>query len=326
MDSLGKIAIENYKGKVKQLTLPYYVTKGLGVMNPSIYNDNGTLKVIIRALNYILYHNESQRFQHEYGPLQYIHPEEDRHLRTYNYYAELDNDLNIVWYSPVDFGLLDNVPQWTFVGLEDARLFNFENDMYICGVRRDTTTNGEGRMELCRLKIENNTAKVNTRQRIPAPPPNNTYCEKNWAPVLGKTPLTFVKWHNPIEVVQYFEGNTKTVSLRDNRFATRADLRGSSQVIPYRDGYISITHEVYLHKSELGSKNATYRHRFVFYDKDFNITKITRDFCFMSADIEFCCGLAQKENKLYASFGFQDNSAFVLEMHEDILNDPRLYT
>ena len=47
---------------------------------------------------------------------------------------------------------LDKKPRWTFIGLEDARLQFWNNELYQTGVRRDTTRNGEGRMELSTIK------------------------------------------------------------------------------------------------------------------------------------------------------------------------------
>jgi len=39
----------------------------------------------------------------------------------------------------------------------------------------------------------------------------------------------------------------------------------------------------------------------------------------MDAEIEFCCGLAQKGEDLLISFGFQDNSAFILKMPQHLV-------
>ena len=39
----------------------------------------------------------------------------------------------------------------SFVGLEDARVVRWNNQLYICGVRRDVYDNGQGRMELCEI-------------------------------------------------------------------------------------------------------------------------------------------------------------------------------
>jgi hypothetical protein len=318
--NLANLAINN-GGRIAQLILPSEVTKGMGTMNPSIFLDGDRILVNIRVLNYILYHNESQKYQHVWGPLQYIHPDDDKTLRTYNFIAELDEDLCIKWFQPVDTSMLDVNPIWEFIGLEDARLLKVDDKFYMTGVRRDTTTNGTGRMELSEITITPEKVKEVNRKRIPAPGLDNTYCEKNWMPVLGAEPFTYIKWCTPTEVVQYKDGKTTTIALNYHPFSFQADLRGGSQVVPFQGGYLAITHEVYLHRSDLGAKNATYRHRFVRFSKDLRITETSKEFSFMDADIEFCCGLAVKDNKVLITYGFQDNSAFILEMHKDTVND-----
>lgn len=318
--NLAQLALQN-GGRLVQLMLPASVTKGMGTMNPSIFLDGDRILVNIRVLNYILYHNESQRYQHFYGPLQYIHPDDDKTLRTFNFIAELDDDLKIKWFQPVDTSLLDVVPIWEFIGLEDARLLQADGKFYMTGVRRDTTTNGSGRMELSEITISPNKVQEVSRRRLPATGKDDTYCEKNWMPVLDAEPFTYVKWCTPTEVVQYKDGQTTIKAMNNHPFSFQADLRGGSQVVPFHGGYLAITHEVYLHRSDLGAKNATYRHRFVFFDKNLNITHTSKDFSFMDSHIEFCCGLAIKGDNLLMTFGFQDNSAFVLEMHKDVLNE-----
>lgn len=321
--NLAQLALEN-GGYVKQLILPSNETGGMGTMNPSIFVDEDKIFVNIRALNYILYHSESQRFYHLYGPLQYIHPDADPRLRTYNYIVELDNDLNILWHSKIDTTKLDTEPLWDFVGLEDGRLFKVNGKYYLAGVRRDTTPNGQGRMELSEILIQDKKAIEIDRIRIPAPGLNDSYCEKNWVIVLDKEPFTFVKWHHPVEIVQYKNNETKQLSLTHSNFMFGADLRGGSQVIPFEDGYLSVTHETYLFNSELGNKNARYRHRFVFYDKNLKVTKVSKNcWSFMDSEIEFCCGIAIKDNNILISFGFQDNSAFILKMPKECVHDAR---
>jgi len=310
--NLAQLALQ-HGGRVVPLMLPVEATKSMGTMNPSIFIDGDRILVNIRVLNYILYHNESQRYQHFYGPLQYIHPESDKRLRTYNFIAELNDDLTMKWFKPVDTRLLDKEPLWEFVGLEDARLFKIGSDFVLCGVRRDTTPNGQGRMELSRIVITDSGIVEIGRERIPAPEPNTSYCEKNWVPILDGGPLRFLKWTSPTEIVEYSNKETKTV-MRHTAPTFAADIRGSSQVLPVLEGFLAVTHEVYLYTSELGSKNATYRHRFILFDKDMKVTKWSKAFSFMSAEVEFCAGAAIKGDNIIISFGFQDNSAFLLEM------------
>ena len=60
-------------------------------MNPSIYNLRGKLIANLRAVNYTFYHSEKKLFHHPYGPLTYLHPEDDIKLRTWNHYLEIDD-------------------------------------------------------------------------------------------------------------------------------------------------------------------------------------------------------------------------------------------
>ena len=170
-------------------------------MNPSIFIDGDKILVNVRHINYILYLSEKGKFHHEWGPLQYLHPETDLTLTTYNYLCELNEDLDLVSHTKIDTSLFDVKPLWEFIGLEDCRLFKWNNKLYLCGVRRDTTPNGQGRMELSEISYRNGKAVEISRRRIPAPGADNSYCEKNWMPILDM-PYHFVKWCNPTEIVK----------------------------------------------------------------------------------------------------------------------------
>jgi hypothetical protein len=319
---LVKSAIDQ-GGSLHPLIIPSEQTNGTGLMNPSIYIDNGQILCNVRHVNYTLYHSEIKKFQHRFGPLQYIHPENDVKLRTWNFLLELNEDLTIKTINKVDTSKLDVEPIWEFVGLEDARLFRWDGKLYHCGVRRDTTTTGQGRMELSELEVTNNSVREIKRTRIPAPRDNATYCEKNWMPVIDQ-PFTYVKWCNPTEVVQYnmVENTTKSIHLDESKYVQGIpDFRGSSQVIPYGDYYIALTHEVDLTKSPAGEKDGTYLHRFLLWDKKWNLLKYTDTFTFMKADIEFCCGATFHKGDLLLSFGFQDNAAFIVRVPTPILKE-----
>ena len=312
---LAKSAVDA-GGSLHPLIIPAEMTNGTGLMNPSVYVDQGVLMCTIRHVNYTLYHSEIKKFQHRYGPLQYLHPEDDRHLRTWNYLAILNEDCTIRHVVPVDTKKLDVEPIWEFVGLEDARLFRWHNKLYLSGVRRDTTVNGQGRMELSEIRAKTTFADEIKRTRIPATGADDTYCEKNWMPILDQ-PFHYVKWSNPTEVVKYDPDahTTTTVHLDQNAYIPGLpDFRGGSQVIPYGDYYLAVIHEVDLTKHETGQKDGVYKHRFLVWDKKWNLVKYTNSFDFLGADIEFCCGAAWVKNDLLISFGFQDNAAFILKI------------
>jgi len=314
-------------GKLRPLIIPASVTGGTGLMNPSPFvDDDGDILLILRHINYTLYHSENnQRFPSIWGPLSYLHPEQDQRLVTTNYLCRLDSDYNIINYTKIDTSQLDVNPIWTFVGMEDARLVKWNGKYYGTGVRRDTTTNGVGRMELQELEIdkENWTAKEVSRVRIEAPVNKDSYCEKNWMPIIDK-PFHFVKWTSPTEVVKTYPelpARCEQVALNQGLIPPK-DQRGSSQVIRWGNVYIAITHEVDLFKNYLDQKDGIYRHRLVVWDEQFNLIGLSPEpFTFLEARVEFVAGAAKYGDDLLISFGLQDNAAFVLRTPKAVVED-----
>lgn len=303
-------------GRLIPLIIPSTESKGLGIMNPSIFIDNDKILMNLRNVNYTLYHCEGEQlFNNRWGPLAYLNPENDLHLKTTNFLCELNEDYTIKNHYKIDTSKHDIPAVWEFHGLEDARLVRWDGRLFHCGVRRDVKPNGEGRMELSELIIEDNNVKEINRYRIN--PPNNpdSYCEKNWVPILDMH-YHFVKWTNPTEVVKVNinDCTSQTIFLGDNTIQGFPDLRGGSQVISIGNYRIGIMHNVNLFKNKLQQKDATYMHHIVIWNSNWNIKSITDAFSFMDGEIEFCCGLALRNKELLITFGFQDNAAYLLRM------------
>jgi len=320
MKNFAKLVLES-GGFIKPLIIDSSKTNGTGLFNPSVYVHDDKIYVNIRHCQYTLYHSELNKHEHPWGPLLYFNPENDVTLTTTNYLGRLDSNLNLSRVQRVNTSNLDVKPIWEFVGLEDARLVKWNDKMYMCGVRRDNTTNGQGRMEMSEIEITDKGVVEISRFRIPAPPPDTSYCEKNWMPILDM-PYHFLKWCNPVEVVKVdpVAKTCQTVHLGKEMLFNR-DLRGGGQVIPFDNGYLTLTHETDLYNSEQGRKNATYRHRLVHWSKDWKVIKKTDAFSFMGAKIEFACGLAEHDNDILITFGFQDNAAYVLRCPKIVIKD-----
>jgi len=312
-------------GKLAPLVIPTGLTSGTGLMNPSVFIDSdGDILVNLRHVNYTLYHSENtQKFPSRWGPLSYLHPEKDQRLVTENYLCRLNSDLVMTDHTKVDMLSLHQ-PIWEFVGLEDARLVQWDDQYHLIGVRRDTTTNGVGRMEYSTIELDkdNWSAKEIHRARIPAPAPDQSYCEKNWVPVVDK-PHHFIKWTMPTELVKANpEDSTCEQVFVKPTFPSPADQRGSSHLIRWGNMYISITHEVDLFKNYLNQKDGIYKHRLVLWDDQLNIVGLSPEpWTFLDARIEFCVGAAKLGEDLLISFGFQDNAAFVLQVPKLIVED-----
>lgn len=310
-------------GTMKPLMIPAAASGGLGLCNPSVFIDKGEIWLILRNVNYTLYHCENeQTFNNRWGCLSYLNPEHDPHLRTTNFLCKLTSGLDIEKFWKIDTSALDKKPLWEFVGLEDARLVRWEGKLYGIGVRRDTTTNGQGRMELSELELKDDRVKEIGRYRIEHPTNPEWYCEKNWMPVLD-TPYHFIQWTNPAVLVKADLSTLKSARAIEVDESDKIEglpfLRGSSQVIPWRDYYICIVHDCDLFKNRSGQKDASYMHRFVVYDRDWRLVRIGEQFSFLDGEIEFCCGLAEYERDLLITFGFQDNCAFILRVPEKMI-------
>lgn len=322
MDNFCKYVVKN-GGSLYPILIDSKYTNGTGLTNPSIYIDNNEILVNLRHVEYTLYHAEKSKYCHPWGPLQYLHPENDLKLRTNNYLCTIDDtNYTVKRYSKVDTSQLDVTPLWEFIGLEDGRIIKWNNKLYLSGVRRDTTTNGQGRMELSEIvQNDNGEWKEISRFRIPAPGNNDSYCEKNWMPILDM-PYHYVKWCNPTEVVKAdIENKTCETVYMGQYVPGYYDFRGGSQVIPFGEYRIALTHQVDLFNNHNGRKNAKYRHRFVVWDKQWNIIKYGEPFDFIGGEIEFSCGMCAYNDNLLITFGYQDNSAFLIKIPKTIFQE-----
>ncbi len=334
LDNISQIAIHN-GGSLTPLIIPSDLTGGTGLCNVSVYLDeNGDLLANIRHVHYTLYHSEfNQKFYCKWGVLAYLNPEDDLTLTTGNYLCKLDRETHeILEFKNVDTSKHDIKPIWSFVGLEDARVFRWEGKLYICGVRRDVYDNGQGRMELCEVDWTEESIIEKTRERIQHPSQN--YLEKNWMPILDM-PYHFLKWTNPLEIVKVNldkKGKEKvqegildtigceTVLIKDNYIKLPWDLRGGSQVVKIDGLYTCITHEVDFFHHEGSFKDAFYYHRFVMWDEDWNLVKVSKQFQYMATRIEFTCGLAVDGDDLLITFGYQDNAAYIMRWPKHLLD------
>jgi hypothetical protein len=248
--------------------------------------------------------------------------------------CELDSSLNLSSAQRIDMALDTGAPTWNFIGLEDARLFEWDDKLYLCGVRRDCyDSKGTGRMELCHVDFVDGQWTEISRHPIPAPNGDGSFCEKNWMPVQDM-PYHFVKWCNPTQVVKFDieNGTTEDAFIeKDVEARPGRDYRGGSQVIRINDNQrMAFIHETNLLQDPFGRKDGEYSHRVVIWDNDWNLVHSSRNFHFMGTyydhvsgtdyGIEFVTGMTVHPDNgdILISFGWQDNASFVLRMPQKL--------
>jgi FkbM family methyltransferase len=306
-------------GDISPVVIPAGHTGGTTLMNPSVFVWDGRIIVNVRHVNYVLYHCEgNELFYHRWGPLVYVHPENDVTLTTTNYIAFYHDNLEMTGFAKVDTSKLDTKPKWDFIGLEDGRLVKWDGKLFLSGVRRDTKEGGEGRMELSELITKNCNMYEVSRMRIEIPEGETSYCEKNWMPILDM-PYHYIKWCNPTQVVKVDPMTGKSTEVYKCKYTIPGlpDFRGSSQVITWKGYHMAIIHQAYLFNNQLGQKDGDYSHRLLVWDKDWDLIHVGDPFKFMTGSIEFCCGMDLFGEDLLISFGFQDNASYLLRIPGD---------
>jgi hypothetical protein len=304
----------NNNGVVKPIIIPADDLSFPALTNPSIAEKNGELYMCLRNMSHTLFHAENDRFHHILGKNVLCNKEDENIFTTHNYICKLNNNLTIEDYFLVDTSANDVEPLWQFIGLEDARLVFWNNKSYLCGTRRDTTTNGVARIEMSEVEFDNDECVEISRVRIPLPGNEDSYCEKNWMPILHM-PYHFVKWSNPVQIVK----TDQTASYCENvhmgsYYPMDYDWRGGGQIIEHNNYYYGIIHESVPVATELNKRDLLYYHKFIVWDKSWDLVTHSKRFTFTDSLVEFACGLCKLDQDVYISFGQTDLTGYVLKL------------
>lgn len=288
----------------------YYI----GWSNPSIaYNPYDKLfYCCVRNTNYILRRNR--------GKITYCASvAKDRHYETINYIGTSPDPIT----TPFTFRKVNDIPgrqhysdKW---GLEDARLVFWNNIMYLSGTRRDHNTGMMGRIECELIQDIGGELKVGDFYRWDGLDNDCTYCEKNWMP-LNDRPFIYMTVPDPVVVSKcnLSDWHLNHIVGKDvYHMSTNlpGTMRGSSQLVPYKDGYICVLHAASL--DETGQMQ--YNHCFRTYDKNFNVINTSKLFKFEGEDVEFCCGMCYKDNTFYISYSLMDDNARIMVLPEEVV-------
>jgi predicted GH43/DUF377 family glycosyl hydrolase len=198
-----------------------------------------------------------------------------------------------------------SVPISLVQGLEDCRIFQYENADWFTCTTRDGNSSGVPQIVLCKLEQD---GKIS--QFIPLIGPDINRCEKNWLPLVKDQEIQLVYSSDPFVV---FRPNLET-GVCETVFSYQGDsdftrFRGSASPIEFDDGYLMMTHEV----SFLDDESRVYLHRFVFLSEDMQIKKVSLPFTFTHLGVEFCCGMtwSHSDDELVMTIGIEDRQAML---------------
>lgn len=312
-----KYLLDN-NAQIAPLEINYNENEILASMNPSIWIKDGVGYINIRAVNYNLFNSRYREYTQDDQPTAYINKDQS-HLITENFFGMIDlKTLEIKEISKVKMLNLHK-PCWDFIGLEDARIIMWDENIYLCGVRRDIKENGEGRMELSKIIKHNNYWEEIERIRIPASGDDTAYLEKNWMPIIDK-PWTWLKWCAPLEYCTYDIINNKLNVWYDNSF--NIPFRGDSHLVHIEDSYYCFTHNVLNEQlnPKTNARISYYCHYILRFDNNLKNTGMFGPFAYDNRfNIEFGCGLAYDGKDCYLTYAENDAAAYIIKFNKELL-------
>jgi glycosyltransferase involved in cell wall biosynthesis len=257
--------------------------------NPSVFLDGGTLRCIIRAVNYLV--DDPAR---GWPPV----------IRTRNHLATLDRDGAVTQVREMieTKGIPAAMPT-AIRGYEDCRLFRWRGRLRCTATVRDR--NADMRCEIALLTLDDEARVV---ELVVLAGHGDDLHQKNWMPVVDGDDLLFVYLCDPTTVLRYVPSTGRVVLHATHAPAVALEhLRGGSQLVAFDDGWLALVHEVAL----MDGGQRRYLHRFLRFDDGLRVAAITEPFRFADAPIEFAAGLAwdASRDRLHASYGVQDREA-----------------
>ena len=276
------------------------------LFNPSITSHpEGDFVLNVRSSNYTIADDGSYTFHSD---------ADDEIIRTRNHLVRVSANLELE-----SIGSLPMQPEGPptrlsrVIGCEDVRLVCVGGEWTALATVRDR--NQYERCDISRLALGdlNDPAQASLRV-IPGPDPARH--EKNWMPFVVNDELKILYSCAPT-IVGHLDDNAQLV-IDSNAVGppAAAHFRGSSQGVPFSNGFLFLIHEVAFIDTE-----RVYGHRFIHLTESTNnskpvwtITSQSQPFSFRERGIEFAAGLALDREYLVASFGVRDAEAWLVRM------------
>lgn len=195
-------------------------------------------------------------------------------------------------------------------GLEDARLFSRDGEWFFTCVMLEYHT-PLARLALFSLDVESGTATFIEKYESWDP----EKLEKNWMTTALKSNSYFDFIYGPTGIVK-----NRKFDIRECTNPNIAKVRGGSCLWPLGDGtYLAVVHEVDIKPVERFNPRTfaneltglrQYSHRFARYSELGEIIQISDRFIFNHYNVEFACGLVEKDDNFIISYGLQDIAAY----------------
>jgi hypothetical protein len=194
-------------------------------------------------------------------------------------------------------------------GLEDIRLFNYNEQVYFLATQREYSSNGKSRMMMGVYDLDEKTY----RDCVVLEPPTDTYCEKNWIPLVRDNELYFIYGWSPIKIGKLNADNKLEIVQEIPVPAIFGNLKGSTSFVPYNDELLGVVHY------SIDGEPRKYYHRMLRLNKDtLQPIALSSPFVFEKEGIEYCIGFTMTDTT--AHFWYSQHDCNPAYMEVDVSN------
>lgn len=238
-----------------------------------------------------------------------------------NYLLHLSNDFQLC---PSPFSLPDSSCQGkehqinhsfkinnssNFKGLEDMRLFLYNNEYWFTCVSPEINPKGYTQVCLGRLSLMGDVDVF-----LPLIGPDENRNQKNWLPLVYNNEILLIYSHKPFILLKpILIGDQKGYCpIWKEKILTRdlSDYRGSCSPIPYKKGYLYM-----IHQTIFKDNFYNYFNRFVYLNSNLEKIKLSKLFYFFYKGIEYCMGMEWNNQKnLIITVSKLDNVSYLCEI------------
>ena len=275
---------------------------GWSLFNPTILSVGPGYLAVVRSSNYRI---EGGRYV--------IPPEDGDAIRTTNLMVILGTDFEVL--SCCEITEPDYARNgYPVHGWEDIRLRETPAGIGVSATVRDAA-GWDGRCRIATASLDADTATLSGMRVLEwdGLQPH----EKNWMPIEGIDGWLYGCGHDGHTVAVRADADMPGcygVARHAPAPHIARGFRGGSQLVPLRDGWLAVVHEVAV--MEGGTR--AYEHRFVWFDGSFTLRRMSPLFAFRETRaIEFAAGLAIKDGTVVVTFGVRDAEAWLVTLPED---------
>jgi LPS sulfotransferase NodH len=231
-----------------------------------------------------------------------------------NYLLRLDEQLGTTSLSPIRTPLELISPPFSERGPFDLKVFVWRGKFWCIGCVEEGPQGG-GLLNRMIARIDHRDPASSFlddwRLLLPDGP---SPAEGTWIPAASGDDLRFIQLCDPTRVL---DQDARIVSEAPPPVAAE-DFRGGSPAIAFADGWLAVIHQLGLQDG----RPPLHFHRFVWFDGDWALGRVSRQFFFNLKGVEIAAGLTWHVNgrDLLVSYGVQDSECWIARVSaEDVL-------